>query len=168
MEGEEEVEEQKTNNKKECLFSFSKLNKFYIIPFLWPVMDVIRDIIIDYGLASESEKKNIDFLDFMFDCLSTLVGGLFYFVSFVRTKTEETRKQSNELKKKSKIIGYLIIMSLMISLPYIFWLFKEMMSKEKTLLLERRIYYYCFLPLFSKFILKSDIFSHQILSLIIS
>ena len=103
MEG-EEVEEQKTNNKKECLFSFSKLNKYYIIPFLWPVMDVIRDIIIDLidsDLASEG-VKNTDFLMDILDCLSTIAGGSLYFAFSVRTKTEETRKQRNELEKKVK------------------------------------------------------------------
>ena len=101
MEGEEEVEEQKTNNKKECLFSFSKLNKYYIIPFLYPVMDVIRDIIIDYGLKSEGAKKS-DFLIYMIDCFSTTAGGLLYFVSSVRTKTEETRNNAMNSKKKVK------------------------------------------------------------------
>ena len=166
MEG-EEVEEQKTNNKKECLFSFSKLNKYFIIPFLCPVMDLIREILEDSGMVSD-DIKNKDFLIDMLDCLSTLAGGLLYFFAFVRTETEETRNNAMNSKKKNKIIGYLIIMSLMISFPYIFWLFQRMISDDNTPILERRIYYYCFLPLFSKFILKSDIFSHQILSLIIS
>ena len=143
MEGEEEVEEQNTNNKKECLFSFSKLNKYFIIPFLCPVMDLIRAIIEDSGMVSD-DAKNKDFLIDMIDCLSTLAGGLLYFVSSVRTKTEETKKQPKELEKKSKKIGYVIIMSIMISLPYISWEFQGMISDDNTHKLEIRIFYFCF------------------------
>ena len=183
MEG-EKVEEQKTKNKKDCLFSFSKINKYFIIPFLCPVFSMIIEIIYSSSIISDN-TKNRDLLFNMIDCLSTLVGGLLYFVASMRTKTEETRNNAIIYKETSHdieyiynpleleknyciIITYLIIMSIIFSFVYIILECQNIIIEENTHKFERRLYYLFFLPLFSKFILKSDIFSHQIVSLIIS
>ena len=176
----EEDEEQTTENKKECLFSFAIINKYFIFPFLCPIFCMLTNssyLLVD-GDINDEKKHN--FLNCMLQFLSYLPGGLLYFVTFIRTKTNETRNKAIiniesspnnikyiynavELKKNEcKIIGYLIIMSIIYSFAYLSLMFR---SKNEF---EYRMYFFIFLPLLSKYILKIDIFSHQILSLIIS
>ena len=161
MEG-EEVEEQETKNKKECLFSFSKMNKYFIIPFLCPVIDMIMHTINDLNNELSGNTINNSLLIYLLDCFSLFAGGLLYFVVFIRTKTEETRNKaiiykesSNDIKyiynpvelekNKRKIFIYLIIMSIILSLAYVSLEFQLTIIKEKMKenihIFEIRIYY---------------------------
>ena len=184
-EEEEEVEEQTTENEKKCLFSFAKINKYFIIPFLCPIIGFLANIFIELMQKNTEFKVDLYFPVTMFACLTYFGGGLLYFVSYIRTKTEETRNNAiaykererassaiiyiyneNEPKKNIwKIFGFLLIMSIVIPLFSISYLY---IVYNKYQAFEERILTIICIPLFSKYILKNSIFSHQILSLIIS
>ena len=172
----------KTNeSKKECLFTFAKINKYFIIPFLCPVSCMMGNFFINL-ILHENELKNKEFPIIMVGGLCNFVGGILYFISSIRTKTEETRENAivyrerqrslssikyiynDGLKKnKLKIFGFLMIMSIFSVLPEICSLYSH-----ENHIFEERMYFLFFIPLFSKHILKNDIFNHQILSLFIS
>ena len=177
----EEDEEQTTESKKECLFSFAIINKYFIIPFLCPIICMLAKSLNYLLLGGDIDKKKQHyFLICILECFSYLPGGLLYFVTFIRTKTDETRNNAIiniesspnnikyiynpvELNKDGyKILGYLIIMSMINYFVYLSLMF------ESKNVFEYRLYFFISLPLFSKYILKIDIFRHQILSLILS
>ena len=176
--------------KKECLFSFGKINKYFIIPFLCPIFCFLANYFfrlyaqipyensIDENSIHNKVKKKLYFLCSIFS-LSYLGGGLLYFITYIRTKTETTKKSRDSSSSSSsityiyndstvqnnplKIFSILFIISLLISFAIICNLLVFNLN-----LLERRLYYLLLLPIFSKIILKSELFSHQILSLCIS
>jgi hypothetical protein len=174
MENEKKVE-------KECLFSFAKINKYFIFPFLCPIFCVIANYFLSLIIKTEN-IKNKEFLLIHTICASYIGGGLLYFISSIKTKTEVTRNENVENKQKertssrityifneglkkntSKIFGFLIIMSIIIVLVEVCSLY----TLEKHVF-EQRLYILFSIAFFSKTILKDNIFRHQILSLFIS
>ena len=177
----EDTKDKTNETKKDCLFSFAKINKYFIIPFLCPVFCMIGNFFINL-ILQENELRNKEFPIIMVVGLTYFGGGLLYFISSIRNKTEETRENAivykerqrslssikyiynDGLKKdKIKIFGFLLIMSIFLALLEICSLY----SLYKHIF-EERMYFLFFIPLFSKYILKNDILNHQILSLIIS
>ena len=165
--------------KKNYLFSFTKLNKYFIFPFLSPIFCFLANLFL--GLIRQDKGiKSIEFL-FSITVSSTYTfGGLLYFISWIRTKTEQTRENAimyrersfssikyiyNDGSKKNKVKIFLIllIMSILVSISTV----SSFMIHDKHVL-EQRMYFLFFISLFSKIILKLNIFSHQILSLFIA
>jgi len=185
MEKDEEEEEEIVNEEKEekkPLFSFAKINKYFIFPFLSPVFCFLANFFI--GLISSQEGVNhFDFLMSLVISLSYVGGGLLYFISWIRTNTEKTRvnpvftkertsssirliynyQEKSEKRKNAKIFGILLLMSIMIAANT-----EVSVFCEGKYVFEERLYYLFFMPIFSKYILKINIFSHQILSLLIA
>ena len=173
----EEMDE--NSNKKEWLFSFDRINKYYLFPFLAPIFCMLANFFLGLVRNKISDKvNNYEFLLSMFINFSYIFGGLIYFISFIRTKTEETKehaiihKNKNSLnliynkglKKDKKIIfGILFLMSILLSI-YIMCI---SFSFRRTVF-DKRIFYLFFISIFSRFILKSKIYKHQILSLSLS
>ena len=182
--------------KKECLFSCGKINKYFIIPFICPIFCFLGNLFYDLYIKLPNENTNVgnSYDDkikkklYLISCsfsLNYFAGGLLYFISYIKTKTETSRISSvnkndrtrsvssfsityiyNDASGNShtlKIYSILIIISLLINCAIICNLFVF-----NNNVLERRLYYLILLPIFSKFILKSKLFSHQILSLCIS
>ena len=182
--------------KKECLFSCGKINKYFIIPFICPIFCFLGNLFYDLYIKLLNENTNVgnsydDIIKkklYLISCsfsLNYFGGGLLYFISYIRTKTETSRISSvnkndrtrnvssssityiyNDASGNShilKIYSILIIISLLINCAIICNLF----AFNKNVI-ERRLYYLILLPIFSKFILKIELFSHQILSLCIS
>ena len=176
------MEENENNNKQNNnrLFSFATINKYFIIPFLCPIFCMIGNFFIVI-VDEDKGVKNKEFLLSVLECLSFTGGGLLYFISSLREKTEETRNKAinngegrlsikliynDTFKYKQnnlKIFSILIIASICIS----FFDICEMYSVDKNTF-EVRFYIIFFLSLFSKIILKNNIYNHQILSLSIS
>jgi hypothetical protein len=117
-------------------------------------------------------------------CFTYLLGGSFHFVSSIRTKTEETRENArvyrdrissassikyiyNDGLKKNKIITFGLLIAMSIGLCFFSCcdLYSEINHKH---VFNQRMFFLFFIPLFSKIILKDRIFSHQILSILIS
>ena len=119
------------------------------------------------------------FLTIYIDC-SYLFGGLLYFISSIREKTYETRDDAIEYRERAssvvkyiyndgskknqiKILLILLLISFLITITTICNLY----SMERTIF-EKRLYFLFFIALFSKFLLKNEIFKHQILSMSIA
>ena len=180
--------------KNKCFFSFGKINKYFIIPFLCPIFCFLKVYFTKLYVKIPNENdienkiKNKIYLISSTDSLSYFGGGLLYFISYIRSRTKQ-QKESNEnkkeransegsissssidyiyndpLEKKSalKIFSILFFMSFLV----IFGLIGNLFTINKNVF-EKRLYYLLLLPFFSKIILKSELFKHQILSLFIS
>ena len=170
--------------KNECLFSFGKINKYFIIPFLCPIFCFLGNYFFKLYVKmphensiDENIKKKLYFISSTFS-LTYFGGGLLYFITYIRAKTESSKKSRDfpssssiiyiyndpfEQNNALKMIFILLIISLLINLAIIC----NLLAFNKTLF-EKRLYYLLILPIFSKIILKTELFSHQILSLCIS
>ena len=181
MENTEEENENENKNNKECLIGFAKLNKYFIIPFICPIISMacnylINEIIDDIGF------ENREFLLISYVEITYIGGGVVYFISWIREKTEETRDKAYIYKEKErsvssityiynegpkhnkcKIYGIIFFISVVISLFTICDIYSINYNS-----FEERLYFLFFISIFSKIILKDDIFKHQILSLIIA
>ena len=172
-------ERNKNKNKKDYLFSFTKINKYFIFPFICPIICFLSNFFLDLIMHVKG-INNSEFLVSMIFSFSYILGGLLYFISWIRTKTDQTRDDAKIYKRKAtfsvkyiyndgskkdkmKIFLILLIMSILLVLTVVFASFYY--NKN---ILEQRIYYLFFIPIFSKILLKLDIFSHQILSLFIA
>ena len=82
-----EENQNKNNNKNNnnCIFSFAKLNKYYIIPFLIPVCCMTANFFI-LRINDDKGLINKEFLFSILECLSFTGGGLLYFISYLREK----------------------------------------------------------------------------------
>ena len=120
--------------KKKCLFSFNRLNRYYLLPFLIPLvcystkffsepMKMKNGEITDVREVSEENCHTFTFLYQMINSTSLIFGGLLYFVSIIRTKTDNKANIGVSLtidsnlsenlqprRKPSKIFNYLIIL----------------------------------------------------------
>ena len=166
------------------IFSFAKINKYFIFPFLCPICCMLANYFVLLILRTEN-IYNKEFIVGITACTSYIGGGLLYFISYIRTKTEETRNEKNNSadkqtegssssisyifydgKKKinsSKIYRILFIMSMIIALIETGTLYFYYNN-----VFEQRLFILFSIALFSRIVLKNFIFKHQILSLFIS
>ena len=174
---EEEEDDEKNIQKKECFISFAKINKYYLFPFLAPIFCMTSNYLLH--LINKENYHNIEFTLALFVNFAYILGGSLYFITYIREKTEETKnnaivyqerktinliyKEDKPNKSKTKIFFILLFMSLLLATYIIIYTF----SNHKNLV-EKRLYYLFFISIFSKFILKSEIYRHQVLSLSIS
>ena len=174
-------EENYQNEKKENLIGFGKLNKYYLIPFLAPLLGFSANCLIYYVDVGEDDNdiKGIYFIIIFIIFLSYATGGLLYFISSIRSQTEKTRfaaknaSERNSLKliynineihkNKIKIFIYALIISIILTSEYIR---KIYYSNEYEF--EERLYFLFFVPILCTIILKKGIFRHQFLSLFIA
>ena len=164
-------------NQKECIFSLAKINKYFLFPFLVPIICTMANYIIILGnFENNAPKINFTFLLSIYSILAYILGGLLYFVSFIRTQAEKAKrrvtihlqksriqliyKKITPNKNKKKMCGILFLMSLFLSIFINIFAYSY-----KTIVFEKRLLYLFFISIFSKYILKSQIYRHQILSL---
>ena len=178
---EEEGEEVAQGNKKQNLFSFAKINKYFILPFICPIFCMCANFFI-YFIREEEGIRYKEFSIIMMIFFGYLFGGLLYFISAIRTRTEETKNNAiiyrerepskaslklifnaGDKKNKFKIFGFIVCISSFLCIIEVFSLY----SFDKKVF-ELRLYFLIFIPIFSKNILKIDIYNHQILSLFIA
>ena len=171
----------KKKEKKEYLFSFAKINKYFIIPFLCPIFCTICNYFID-KISNDEGLKNKECCLAIIECGTLLGSGLLYFISSLRDKDQETRKKKSEYneriasikliyhdtsKKTKKQILIIYSLLLIMSLSVSFFDIIEVNSFDKHTF-EERFYLILFISLFSNKILKAKIYNHQILSLSIA
>ena len=171
--------------KKECIFSCNRMNKYYLLPFLVPL------VCYSTKFFSEPMKMNIDkiknvndvtdencntfvFLYQMINSTSLIFGGLLYFVTIIRSKTDNKANIGNnintassdvtfmEKKKPNKLCEYSIIffMSIIITMYNIL---KGYQTKHPAL--EKRLYFLFFFCLINVFMFRKPFYSHQKFSL---
>ena len=176
--------ENKEDNKqkeKECLFSFARINSYYLFPFIAPVFCCLGNVFIHEIRDGNAHMKSECLFTVYID-LSYFMGGLLYFISYIETKTEETKDNAIVYKERKnsnnsvpliyndrlrqnylKILLFLCLISLLITLTSI-----NNLYSYKRNIFEKRLYYIFFIAILSKYILKNKIYKHQILSLIIT
>ena len=80
LESDEEELSEIANNKKQIII-FSKLNKYFLIPFICPVFYVISNIFKDVILKAKVINKK-EFFDSIYIGLNFFFVGLFYFIPY--------------------------------------------------------------------------------------
>ena len=180
-----------TKENKRPLFSFQKMNKYYLFPFLVPLICFSAKYFIEpikerHYHKNEDGDKEIDLsIEHQFvyhytfiNSLSFLLAGLLYFVSVSNSKTikeknpkRETltnmeqliKKDDGHIKKNIKIFFIFLLMSFILTA---YTVIKGYALKNKTL--EKRLYFLFFISVFNWPILKLKIYKHQKFSLLIA
>ena len=173
------------SQKKECLFSINRMNKYYLLPFLVPLVCYSTKFFSEPMKMKNGEIKYVEnvteenchtfvFLYQMINSTSLIFGGLLYFVTNIRTKTDNkanigniigARTYSDNLiirKKPNRLLEFSIIifMSIIITMYNVL---KGYGTKHSTL--EKRLYFLFFFCLINIFMFKKPIYSHQKFSL---
>ena len=179
IEQNEELTEKK--NKKKSLITFAKLNKLFIIPFLFAILSFISNLFEDL-IRKEKILKNPPFIKSFFYDLSNILAGLFHFLSYVRTNVDIKKESNNDkegtnntidyiddeslspIYNSKTIIMFILLLSLMIAIDDLLCILIE----DNDNVFDERLFYLFFIPLFSKIILKENIYRHHYLSLLIS
>ena len=167
------------NKSKKRLISFSKLNKYFIIPFISPIVNAIHYLLYKYTFSREKFKNNI-FFKLNYDYFSVILGnGIPFFISlflqrkhkdkndlpkkYYRSKTAIKLIYNDELgKKKSKQFIFVIIMTLIYVSTEIFI---NSDLNNGLHYFNTRFYYILFIFIWSKVFLKTRIFRHHFFSL---
>ena len=173
------------SQKKECLFSINRMNKYYLLPFLFPLVCYSTKFFSEPMKMKNGEIKYVEqvteenchtfvFLYQMINSTSLIFGGLLYFVTIIRTKTDNKANIGNIIggrtfsdnliirKKPNRLLEYSIIifMSIIITMYNVL---KGYGTKHPTL--EKRLYFLFFFCLINIFMFKKPIYSHQKFSL---
>ena len=168
--------------EKQNLFRITKLNKYFIFPFLSPIFCFMANFFLDLIIDDIKIKNNSFFIVLLIDS-SYIAGGLLHCFSRIRQKTEKKREtknnsslnrddslpsdnnnNNNNINNNIKIFGIILLTS---SILILFDLIKFYGEENEKNMFQERLYFLFFIPLFSKIILKINIYKHQILSLYI-
>jgi hypothetical protein len=158
------------------------MNKYYLLPFLVPLVCYSTKFFSEPMKMNDGKISNVNdvslenchtfvFLYQMINSTSLIFGGLLYFVSIIRTKTDNKANIGVSLtidsnlsenlqprRKPSRIFNYLIILFMSIIIT-MYNVLKGYGTKHPTL--EKRLYFLFFFCLINVFIFKKQIFSHQ-------
>ena len=180
------INEDDPEQKKECPFSINKMNNYYLLPFLVPILCYCTKFCSDPLKMNRGKIKNVDdisnenlhtyvFLYQMINSTSIIFSGLLYFISVIRAQTDNKanigtlseRSVSSDYsfmakKQPNRLLEYSIIcfMSIIITLYNIL---KGYATKHKTL--EKRLYFLFFFCLINIFLFKKPFYRHQKFSL---
>ena len=152
-------------SKRECLFSLQRMNKYYLFPFLVPLVCFSTKFFSEPMKTNDGKIKNVKdvseenshtftFLYQMINSTSLIFGGFLYFITILRNGLDKKTNTSKNLvvekciesikhsKKRSKSNDILIIvfMSLIIS---VYNILKGYNTKYPTL--EKRLYFLFFI-----------------------
>ena len=164
---------------KKCFMTFSKMNKYFLIPFLTPIFNVLS--IYFYEYISPTIKRP-EFVSSINNELSRVVVGLFYVLPYFCKKI---KKEKDDIILKHKInngnsIEYIYnekilevnIKKIRIMLLILSFLMVSFETLKKIYLdkhiFQSELYFFISIILFSKFILKENIYKHHYLSLIMA
>ena len=183
------INEDDLGQKKECPFSLNKMNKYYLLPFLVPIVCYCTKFCSDPLKNNRGKISNVNdvsnenlhtyvFLYQMINSTSIIFSGLLYFISIIRRQTDNKanigtlseRSNSSDYsfmakKKPNRLLEYSIIcfMSLIITLYNVL---KGYGTGHKTL--EKRLYFLFFFCLINIFLFKKPFYRHQKFSLSIA
>ena len=160
------------NHKNKSLITFAKLHKYFIIPFLFVIFNVISNLFLSFIDDTGFVKKSEYIYSVLYDLPITLAG-LFHFLSYFKGISNEKKELTNNkgqlhmnnsnnksMQRRNKIIIiFFILLGLMNAMIDLLWaiIHKATISQEK-------LFYLFFIPLFSKIILKENMYKHQYLA----
>ena len=174
----ESVETEREEKQEKKLIIFAKFNRYYIILFISPIFCMLANYFI---YKVKDKKLNIFKHQYIFNMLNVPIfhafAGLFYFVSSFRKNSNKGKASEEDLTKVSTI-QYIYNEADTIDIKkYIIFLIilSALLINERFLLtyiydnkrLDPRVFYIILIPLFSKLILKENLYKHQYLSLAI-
>ena len=171
--------------KKESLFSLNRMNKYFLLPFMVPLvcfstkffsepMKMNDNKIKDVREVTDENCHTFVFLYQMINSTSLIFGGLLYFISIIRVKTDNKANIGNKnielnldevilyRKKPNRLLEILIIIFMSIIIT-IYNILKGYGTKHKTL--EKRLYFLFFFCLINIFLFKKPFYKHQKFSL---
>ena len=164
--------------KNSQLISCTKMNKYYLFPFITPLFITIRDIMINSILEENSETENISFYFIYASCISTFLelGGIIYFLIDIRVFIEKIKTESflrqNTLfrkttikKKKNKLKIFLILF--LMSISFAVYVTTVCLSIYH-INIEKRQYTIFLITFLSVLIFKKVIYRHQKFSLLLA
>ena len=183
------INEDDLGQKKECPFSLNKMNKYYLLPFLVPIVCYCTKFCSDPLKNDRGKISNVNdvsnenlhtyvFLYQMINSTSIIFSGLLYFISIIRRQTDNKanigtlseRSNSSDYsfmakKKPNRLLEYSIIcfMSIIITLYNVL---KGYGTGHKTL--EKRLYFLFFFCLINIFLFKKPFYRHQKFALAIA
>ena len=180
IESNSDTKESLTKNEKlhQPLITFAKINKYFLIPFLCPVFCMMAN----YCIGKFDKQKIMNKAEFIvpvYVILSYVAAGTPYFISKFNQKVEGGKEVIiyreriphnikyiyNKGFKQNLIKKYALI----IFLSLLIVAFELLSSHSRGYkLFQERLYFMFLIPIFSKFILKDDIFKHQYFSLFIA
>ena len=180
IESNSDTKESLTKNEKlhQPLITFAKINKYFLIPFLCPVFCMMAN----YCIGKFDKQKIMNKAEFIlpvYVILSYVAAGTPYFISKFNQKVEGGKEVIiyreriphnikyiyNKGFKQNLIKKYALI----IFLSLLIVAFELLSSHSRGYkLFQERLYFMFLIPIFSKFILKDDIFKHQYFSLLIA
>ena len=169
-----------SNKSKKPLISFAKINKYFIIPFIAPVFCMLANYFLQ-KIRDTKVIKHEEFFTPLYTTLSYIGAGCFYFISKFRQKVEEQKEKIIYKETNTNSIQYIYnegikinvlkVLIFIIVIAFLICLF-ELLSVYNSLhnfnIFEERLYFYLFIPLFSKFILKDNLFKHHYFALLIA
>ena len=175
-EEEEEIKEVKI--KKAPLITFAKLNKYYTILFICPIFSMLVNYFLS-KIVKANVIKQSSFFSILLEELTYIFAGLFYFISYFKGKSNRPKKFDKNFCAETsikyiynsplvnncskKVIIFCVILSCLLISDKLICIYTD-----KYKLFYSRFYYLLFIPLFSKLILKENLYKHQYLSLLIS
>ena len=164
-----------TSTTKKKYFSFAKINKYFIFPFLSPIFIFIREVLLEKAKGKTSGVRKILQYEFN-DGLMHSSCILLFIIAYIRTGKEKkaedeilkkiSKFSNKSFQEKSKNKFKIFFLILTIAIGYNNYISSKMLLKGKTIF-EIRIYHVVFNTIFCKIILGYEIYRHQFLSLIL-
>ena len=164
-----------TSTIKKKYFSFAKINKYFIFPFLSPIFIFIREVLLEKAKGKTSGVRKILQYEFN-DGLMHSSCILLFIIAYIRTGKEKkaedeilkkiSKFSNKSFQEKSKNKFKIFFLILTIAIGYNNYISSKMLLKGKTIF-EIRIYHVVFNTIFCKIILGYEIYRHQFLSLIL-
>ena len=110
------LDEDDPEQKKECPFSLNKMNKYYLLPFLVPIVcyctkfcsDPLK--MNDDGSIKDVSEVTVEnchtfvFLYQMINSTSIIFAGLLYFVSIIRSQTDNKANIGTLSQRETEIV----------------------------------------------------------------
>ena len=177
--GKKEESREETPNKK-SLITFAKLNKYFLIPFLCPIFCMLTNLSKVFIDESGVIIKDTLVDSTLFN-IAYVTAGLFHFISYFNGNLNQKKEINIKYENNNTGIKYIynggfnnkfntkkfILFIILLSLILIFSDLINYFVDDKNVF-QARIYHLFFIPLFSKIILKEQIYKHQFFSLLLT